>query len=279
MMFNDSELKHLADSDISLGVYTDHQVNILGKCEFYILHPDTKKPHAVTFYVASKEGSVLLSCTVLLVLDLIQTRPHLDYLPPKAKLITSAADHPDITRHTAHQAKATMKQKEPKSKPMIIVRKKANIKQHYQDVFEGVGCFPGKPYHIKVDPKVPPKQTPVRPVAIHLKEAFKQELDKMLQAGYIKPVHEATPWINSFVIVEGKDKQGNLKMRNCLDPMNLNIAVIHEPWFSKTPDDIAHMLADAVIIMTTDCMKGFWHKALDEDFSYLTTFGTEFGIF
>ena len=62
-----------------------------------------------------------------------------------------------------------------------------------------------------MDPNIPPKQTPVRPVAVHLKEAFQQELDKMLQAGYIKRVHEGTPWINSYVIVEGKDKQGKLK--------------------------------------------------------------------
>ena len=162
---------------------------------------------------------------------------------------------------------------------MTIVKKKANIKEHYEDVFEGVGCFPGKPYHIQMDPKVPPKQTPVRPVAVHLKEAFKQEFDKMLQAGYIKPVHEATPWINSYVIVEDKDKQGKLKIRISLDPTNLNIAVIHEPWFSKTPDDIAYMLADAVIITKTDSMKGFWHQALDEESFYLTKFGTEFERF
>ena len=72
-----------------------------------MIHPDTKKPHAVTFYVASNEGSVLLSCTTLLALELIQTRPLLDYLPPRAKLITSAADHPAMTKKTAHQAKAT----------------------------------------------------------------------------------------------------------------------------------------------------------------------------
>ena len=121
MMFNDPEVKHLADNDISLGVYTDHQVNILGKCKFYMLHPDTKKPHTVTFYVASNEGSVLLSCTTLLALDLIQTRPCLDYLPPRAKLITSAADHPDISKKTAHQVKATVKQKESQSKPCRCV--------------------------------------------------------------------------------------------------------------------------------------------------------------
>ena len=113
MMFNEPEVQHLADNDISLGVYTDHQVNILGKCEFYILHPDPQKPYAVTFYVASNEGSVLLSCTSLLALDLIQTRPQLNYLPPRSKFITSTADHPDITRKTAHQAKARVKHQEP----------------------------------------------------------------------------------------------------------------------------------------------------------------------
>ena len=73
MMFNDPEVKHLADDNISLGVYTDYQVNfdILGKCKLFMLHPDTKKPHAVTFYAVSNEGSVLLSCTTLLALDLI----------------------------------------------------------------------------------------------------------------------------------------------------------------------------------------------------------------
>ena len=134
---------------------------------------------------------------------------------------------------------------------MKIVTKKSDIKEHYADVFEGVGSFPrsfpGPLYHIQVDQKIPPKQTPV---PVHLKEAFKQELDKMLQAGHLKPVHETTPWINSYVIVEGQDKLGRLKPRICLDPKNLNIAIIHEPWFFKTPDDIAHLLADACIITT-----------------------------
>ena len=48
-MYDNLYLKHLADNEISLGVYTHHQVNIFGKCIFYILHPDTKKAHAVTF--------------------------------------------------------------------------------------------------------------------------------------------------------------------------------------------------------------------------------------
>ena len=47
-------------------------------------------------------------------------------------------------------------------------------------------------------------------------------MNKMLQAGVLKPVHEATSWINSFVLVESKDKLGNLKLCICLVPTNLN---------------------------------------------------------
>ena len=48
----------------------------------------------------------------------------------------------------------------------------------------------------------------------------------MLQVGVLKTVTETTPWINSFVLVESKDKSGNLKLHICLDPDNLNKAII-----------------------------------------------------
>ena len=85
------------------------------------------------------------------------------------------------------------------------------------------------PYHIQVDPSVTPKQTPCQPVPVHLKQPFKQEIHKMLQVGVLKPVHQATPRMNSFELVEGKDKLGKLKLRICLDPTNLNKAIVHEP--------------------------------------------------
>ena len=75
----------------------------------------------------------------------------------------------------------------------------------------------------------------------------------MLQAGVLKPVTEATPWINSFVLVESKDKSGNLKLHMHLDPTNLNKAKIHEPYHFKMPDDIAHLIADACIMRVCDC--------------------------
>ena len=112
---------------------------------------------------------------------------------------------------------------------------------------------------------------------VHLKEQFKQESNKMLQAGILKPVHQATPWINSFVLVEGKDKLGKLKLRICLDPANLNKTIVHEPYHFKTPEDSAHLLADACVITMSDCRKGFCDQQLDGPSSFLTTFNTDLG--
>ena len=112
-----------------------------------------------------------------------------------------------------------------------------------------------------------------------MKEVFKQEINKMLKVGVMKPVHEATPWINSFVLVEGKDKLGNLKLRICWDPTNLNKVNVREPYNFKTPDNIAHLLVGACIMTVCDCEKGYWHQQPEEASSFLTTFDTELGRF
>ena len=96
----------------------------------------------------------------------------------------------------------------------------------------------------------------------------------MLDAGVIMEVHEATPWINSFVIVEtvkGRKK----KLRTCLDPMPLNKATMCEPYIICTPDDVYHKLANAKYITVIDFKKSFWQFVLDEESSYLTTFNTQ----
>ena len=101
----------------------------------------------------------------------------------------------------------------------------------------------------------------------------------MLQAGVLALVHEAIPWINSFVLVEGKDKLGSLKLCICLDPTNLNKVITREPYHFRMAEDIAHLLADTCIMTVCDCKKGYWHQKLDQASSYLTTFNTDIGRF
>ena len=85
--------------------------------------------------------------------------------------------------------------------------------------------------------------------------------------------------MDSFVLVEGKDKSGNLKLRICLDPTNLNKVIMRDPYHFKIPEDIAHLLADACTMTFCNCKKGYWHQQLDEASSFLTTFNTETGRF
>ena len=174
------------------------------------MHPDTKKLIEVTFYVAMKDGSMLLSYKTTLLHGLIQLRPRLDYLPPRASLITSSADHPKKTRQCyihknktcplkLHSKKWLLKHQLPKRHVPKLITSKEMILYEYPDVFERIGKFPGPDYHIQGDPNIAPKQHLADQSLYTLKKKFQQEINKMLQAGVLAPVHKATPWINSFV--------------------------------------------------------------------------------
>ena len=101
----------------------------------------------------------------------------------------------------------------------------------------------------------------------------------MLKTGIIKPVQEATPGINSFMLVEGKDMLGNLKLHTGIDSNNFKKAVVREPYHFKTLEDIPHLIAVSCIMTVCDCRKGYLHHELDEASSFLTTFNTELGEF
>ena len=93
LVFQDPNMKKLDPSHLEIGTYTTDTVKIVDSCVFYPVHPDTKKLMEVTFHVVVHDGSVLLSCKTTLMLGLLQPRTRLDYLPPRASLITSSADH------------------------------------------------------------------------------------------------------------------------------------------------------------------------------------------
>ena len=302
LVFCDPNLEKLIPNKLQIGTYTNNTVKIMETCKLYLVHPDTKKLIETIFYVATNDGSVLLSCKSTLALDLIQPRSRLDYLPPRASLLTSTQNHPKKTKQVQApvqklSSKQLCAQSQPKAetstpsnvhdssqlpamkqqKPCKMISSKDQIIRNYPDVFKGIGKFPGPLYTIHLDPSIQPKQTPCRPVPIHLKETFKKEIDQMLQAGVLKPLTEATPWINSLVLVESKDKSRNHKLRICLDLTNLNKANIREPYHFKTPEDIAHLIAGACTMKALDCHEGYWHQQLDEQSSYMMTFNTEFG--
>ena len=53
---------------------------------------------------------------------------------------------------------------------------------------------------------------------------------------------------------------------------------MHEPYITRTPDDVYHKLANAKYITVVDFKKSIWQFLLDEESSHLTTFNTPFGL-
>ena len=98
LVFRDPNLEKLVPNELQIGTYTNDIVEIMGTCKLYLVHLDTKKLLETTFYVSINDGSMLLSCNSILALDLIQPRSRLDYLPPRASLITSMQDYPKKTK-------------------------------------------------------------------------------------------------------------------------------------------------------------------------------------
>ena len=125
-------------------------IKIIGTIIIYLIHADSKKPTETTFYIASNEGSVLLSCNTSLALGLIQSRPRLYYLPPRVSLITSNIDNPRKTKKQVQVQKQEVTSQLPDqhhhtqgtttTMPKLVTTKSQILKE-YPDVFEGIGKF------------------------------------------------------------------------------------------------------------------------------------------
>ena len=101
---------------------------------------------------------------------------------------------------------------------------------------------------------------------------MRTKLDELEAKGVIAKVTTPTAWINSMVPVT----RGG-KLRICLDPKDLNKALLRSPHPMTTIDDVIPQLANVKVFSVLDAKDGFWQVELEEESSYLTTFWTPFG--
>ena len=69
----------------------------------------------------------------------------------------------------------------------------------------------------------------------------------------------------------------NGTIRICLDPKDLNKAILRENYRMPTIEDFATRLLEAKLFSVLDTKNEFWHVKLNEESSYLATFHTPFG--
>ena len=138
--------------------------------------------------------------------------------------------------------------------------------------FDCVGNMPGT-YTIHLDPSVPPAQHARRNLPIEYKEQIEKVLQQMKDPKIITLVTIPTEWVSSITYPRKPD--GTLCI--CLDPRDLNKAIIREHYKAPTLEEISHKLAGAKVFSKLNAKDGFWSVHLDNASSHLTTFNTHKG--
>ena len=147
-----------------------------------------------------------------------------------------------------------------------------DLKKLYPNSFDRLGSLKGA-YNIGVDPTVKPATHARRKVPIESKEAIDKELDYLIEEEIITEQVEPTPWVSSVTF----PRKPNGEVRVCLDPSNLNKAIIREHHKPMTVEEIAHELARATVYTKANALKAFLQMHLTHEASLLTTFNSHRG--
>ena len=162
----------------------------------------------------------------------------------------------DAMRPTSIEDKAAVYTTEspPLSKEEIVMK--------FPEVFqEGIGLIEGE-YNVKLDPAARPVQHAPRRVQVAIREKVKESLDDLVKKEVIAKVTRPTDWISSMVVVPKKNGQ----LRICLDPKDLNAAILREHYPLPVIEDIATRLHGAKTFSVLDVANGFWHVKLSEQY-------------
>ncbi len=129
------------------------------------------------------------------------------------------------------------------------IRSKAALKAMYPECFDDSDkYFKDYYYEIKCDPSIEPKVDAPRRIPLELRDTVKNRLDDMEKRGIIRKVCEPTKWVNSLLVTP----KPNGDIRICLDPVNLNKAVMREHHPTPVIDDITPELSGSDLFSKLD---------------------------
>ena len=144
----------------------------------------------------------------------------------------------------------------------------------FADLFKWMGKMDGL-IHIHTRPEVRPVVRPARRLAFTVEPRITAELKRMVDLGVIRRVTKPTPWVNGMVVTE--KSCGDIRI--CLDPRDLNEAIIRPHYPIPTFDDIAAQVNGYKLFTKLDATSAYWMLQLDDESSDLTTFNTPEGRF
>ncbi|CAC5422752.1 unnamed protein product [Mytilus coruscus] len=156
-----------------------------------------------------------------------------------------------VNIHNDNISKVDDKTENQRTDSTVSVVSKQMLEKQYPDVFIE-GMLSGK-LKLDIDETVKPVKLATRKVPVALRDKIKNELDTLVEKDIISQVDVPTDWISSMEALK----------RN------------HYP--TPTIDDLLPDLEKARWFSEADAKNGFWHVQLEEETSYLTSFGTPWG--
>lgn len=231
------DLHNLIPTKNRLTTYTGQKIDVLGSCNLCCFYKG--KRHILDFHVVNSNCTCILGLEACRKLDLIRKVDTCSVNPCKSSVENNG---------------------------------KPNILDEYPDMTQGIGCLKGE-HEIKLKENYVSKIHAPRKIPFKIKPILKNKLDELEHMQIIEKVEKPTEWVNSLVLVHKND--GDLRI--CMDPKDLNKAVMRPHFQLPTFDDISTKLAGSTIFSTLDTKCAFWHVKLTKSSSDLCTFNTPFG--
>lgn len=144
----------------------------------------------------------------------------------------------------------------------------------YGELFQGVGQFE-ETLELRIRPGIEPVIKPPRRIPYALRSRLEDKLKALESYHIIKKVDHPKSFVNNLVIIEKKDKT----LRLCLDPKDLNKALMKEHHLIPTYEEIVSKLTNKRVFSVLDLSDGFYNIKLTEASSDLCTFSTPFGCY
>ena len=151
----------------------------------------------------------------------------------------------------------------------VLIKDAEQLTSMYPNSFDRLGSLKGE-YTINIDPTMPPVSQARHKVPIESKEAICAALDQMIAEDILESEIEPTPWVNSAMY----PVKPSGEVRQCLDCIPLNKAIIRENHTLPTVEEITHKLAGARYFTKGDVCKAFLQIHLSKKSRKLTVFGT-----
>ena len=134
------------------------------------------------------------------------------------------------------------------------------------------GCTTVTEHTVDVGDTPPIRQHPYR-VPLAMKDTVRQEINKMLKLGAIKP--SSSPWASPVVLVKKKD--GCVPF--CVDYCKINQVAKFDAYPMPRVEDVPEEVGPAKYISTLDLARGYWQVPMSEESKEKMAFTTPFGLY